>query len=153
MEDQASDRRAGRRELLPAATSLAGAIALGPTTTAAQGGAGDHAAFARRAEAARARAVAEGDRPYGAIIVREGRIVAESPSRVVTRTDPTAHAEMEAIRDAARALGSSSLAGCVMYSTSIPCPMCQSAAYWAGVSRFFYGDAPTDGGAPRLARY
>ena len=108
-------------------------------------------AFMDRAFVMRQRAIEAGDQPYGAVVVRDGRIVGEAPSRVVTGRDPTAHAEMEAIRDAARRLGSRSLEGCVMYSSSRPCPMCQAAGYWAGLSRLFYGTAGEDGGPPRLA--
>ena len=60
------------------------------------------------------------------------QIVGEAPSRVVTASDPTAHAEMEAIRDAARRLRSRDLSGCVLVSTSRPCRMCEAAAGWAG---------------------
>lgn len=103
-----------------------------------------------RAFAMRQRALAAGDQAYGAIIVRDGRIVGEAPSRVVTARDPTAHAEMEAIRDAARRLGTASLVGCSMFSSSRPCPMCRTAAYWAGVARLYHGPAAEDGGPPLL---
>ena len=93
----------------------------------------------------------QGDQPYGAVVVRDGRVVAEAPSRVVTRGDPTAHAEMEAIRDACRRLGTRRLAGSQLYSSSRPCPMCEAAAYWAGIDRMIHGADATDGGAPRLA--
>lgn len=109
-----------------------------------------HAAFAARAIAMRELAQASGDQPYGAVIVKEQRIVVEAPSRVVLDGDPTAHAEMEAIRRAARELGSRDLSGCVMYSSSRPCPMCEAAAYWAGLERMFHGAAAADAGAPRL---
>lgn len=93
-------------------------------------------------------AVAAGDQPYGAILAMGIKIVGEGPSRVITNHDPTAHAEMEAIRDASRRLGTRDLTGCVMYSTSQPCRMCETAAYWANVSRMRYGAAMVDGGAP-----
>lgn len=109
-------------------------------------------AFIARAFEMRARAEQEGDQPYGAIVVRDGRIVGEAPSRVVTRGDPTAHAEIEAIRDAARRLGTRDLAGCIMYSSSPPCPMCEAAAYWARIARLVHGAAIVDGGPPRLTR-
>ncbi|MCP4329407.1 MAG: nucleoside deaminase [Alphaproteobacteria bacterium] len=109
-------------------------------------------AFIDRAFAMRRRAVDEGGQPYGAVIVRDGIIVGEAPSRVVTHGDPTAHAEMETIRDAVRRLGSRNLGGCVMYSSSPPCPMCEAAAYWAGIDRLYYRAGIVDGGAPRLAR-
>ena len=97
-------------------------------------------------------AVERGDQAYGAVVVKEGRVVGRGPSRVVVDGDPTAHAEMEAIRDAARNLESRNLDGCVMYSTSRPCPMCEAAAYWAGLDRLFYGSDLIDGGPPRLTR-
>ena len=79
------------------------------------------------------RAVADGDQPFGAVVVKDGKIVGWGPSRVVTDTDPTAHAEMIAVRDAAKRLGTRDLSGCVMYSTSHPCPMCEAGAYWANI--------------------
>ncbi|MDH3660331.1 MAG: nucleoside deaminase [Alphaproteobacteria bacterium] len=100
----------------------------------------------------RSRATAEGDQPYGAVVVKGGEIVAATPSRVVTRSDPTAHAEMEALRDAARQLSSRDLRGCLLYSSSRPCPMCEAAAYWAGIERFYHGQTIVDGGAPMLRR-
>ena len=103
----------------------------------------------RRAEAAREEAVRAGDQPYGAVVLREGVVLAVAPSRVVTAGDPTAHAEMEAIRAAARALGSRDLSGSVLVSTSRPCRMCEAAAAWAGISRMVHGTALTDAGAPR----
>jgi len=106
-----------------------------------------------RAFAMRQAALDQGDQPYGAVVVRDGRIIAEAPSRVVTRKDPTAHAEMEAIRDAARALGTNDLRGAVIYASSRPCPMCTAAAYWARVGRLYWGEAITDGGAPRPPSY
>ena len=98
----------------------------------------------RRAEALRA-----GDQPFGAVVLRSELIVGAAPIRVVTATDPTAHAEMEAIRDAARRLRTRDLSGCVLVSTSRPCRMCEAAAGWAGMSRMVYGEALTDAGAPR----
>lgn len=103
----------------------------------------------RRAEALRDEALRAGDQPYGAVVLRGGLIVGAAPSRVVIANDPTAHAEMEAIRDAARRLGTRDLSGCVLVSTSRPCRMCEAAAGWAGVSSMIYGAALTDAGAPR----
>ncbi|MBL6958376.1 MAG: nucleoside deaminase [Rhodospirillales bacterium] len=93
-----------------------------------------------------------GDQSFGAVVVRDGRIVGQAPSRVVVNRDPTAHAEMEAIRDAARRQETRHLSGAVLYSSSHPCPMCEAAAYWAGIDRMVYGSAATDGGAPMLGR-
>ena len=97
-------------------------------------------------------AAAAGDQAYGAVVVKDDRIVSAAPSRVVTNTDPTAHAEMEALRDAAARLGSRVLSGCVLYSSSPPCPMCEAAAYWAHIEHLYYGDLIRDGGAPSLRR-
>jgi tRNA(Arg) A34 adenosine deaminase TadA len=91
-----------------------------------------------------------GDQPYGAVLVLDGAIVGEGPSRVVQRNDPDAHAEREAIKDAQRRLGRTALAGSVLYSTSRPCGLCEAAAHKAGVARMVFGPALTDAGAPRV---
>jgi tRNA(Arg) A34 adenosine deaminase TadA len=103
----------------------------------------------RRAQALRDEAVRAGDQAYGAVVLRGEEIVGAAPSRVVVAIDPTAHAEMEAIRDAARRLRTRDLSGCVLVSTSRPCRMCETAAMWAGISRMVFGEALTDAGAPR----
>jgi tRNA(Arg) A34 adenosine deaminase TadA len=103
----------------------------------------------RRADAMRDAALRAGDQPYGAVVLRGESIVGAAPSRVVTANDPTAHAEMEAIRDAARHLRTRDLSGCVLVSTSRPCRMCEAAAGWAGIVRMVYGEALTDAGPPR----
>ena len=103
----------------------------------------------RRAEALRDEAVRAGDQAYGAVVLRGAEIVGAAPSRVVIANDPTAHAEMEAIRDAARRLGTRDLSGCVLVSTSRACRMCEAAADWAGISRRVYGAALTEAGASR----
>ena len=69
---------------------------------------------------------------------------------MIENRDPTAHAEMEAIRDAARRSASRDLGGAVLYSSSPPCPMCEAAAYWAGIGRLVHGSTARDGGRPRL---
>lgn len=107
-------------------------------------------AFMERAFELRGRAVARGDQPYGAVIVKADRIVGEGGSAVVTDDDPTAHAEMVAIRDAARRLGARELAGGEMYGTSPACPMCEAGAYWARLVRLFHGASVVDAGPPRL---
>lgn len=109
-------------------------------------------AFMDRAFDMRRRAQASGDQAYGAAVVKDGRLVGQAPSRVIVNGDPTAHAEMEAIRDAAHRLGSRDLSSCVMYSSSRPCPMCEAAAYWAGVERLYFGHDSADGGRPSLSR-
>ena len=82
--------------------------------------------------------------PFGAVIAREGRIVAEGVNTVTATLDPTAHAEVNAIRAAARALGSFSLAGYRLYTSCEPCPMCLTAAYWARVDGIVYGASASD---------
>ena len=106
-------------------------------------------AFMARAFLLRERAILRGDQPFGAVVVRDGRIVGEAASAVVVANDPTAHAEMEAIRDAARRLGTRDLSGCELYGTSRACPMCEGAAYWARIARLRHGEAIVDAGAPR----
>jgi tRNA(Arg) A34 adenosine deaminase TadA len=103
----------------------------------------------RRAEALRDDALRAGDQPFGAVVLCGDRVVGAAPSRVVTAGDPTAHAEMEAIRAAARQLRTRTLSGCELVSTSRPCRMCEAAAGWAGIARMVYGEALTDAGAPR----
>ncbi len=110
----------------------------------------DPAAFMQRAFEMRRLATERGDQAYGAVVVRGGRIVGEGVSAVVTTPDPTAHAEMQAIRDAARRLRTRDLSGCEMYGTSRACAMCEAGAYWAGIARLWYGESIADGGAPRL---
>jgi tRNA(Arg) A34 adenosine deaminase TadA len=90
-----------------------------------------------------------GDQPYGAVLVSNGVVVGEGPSRVIKLGDPTAHAEREAIRDAQRRLGRTGIAGSILYSTSRPCRMCEAAAADAGVARMVYGAGLNDAGAPK----
>lgn len=90
-----------------------------------------------------------GDQPYGAVLVADGAVVGNGPSRVVARGDPSAHAEREAIRDAQLRLGRSSLAGTVLYSTSRPCRQCEIAAAGAHVARMIYGRDLVDAGQPK----
>jgi tRNA(adenine34) deaminase len=89
-----------------------------------------------------------GDQPYGAVLVLDGTVVGDGPSRVVLRNDPTAHAEREAIRDAQRRLGRTNLAGSVLYSTSRPCLQCERAAAEAQVARMIFGAELNDAGRP-----
>jgi guanine deaminase len=82
--------------------------------------------------------------PFGAVVVRDGRIVARGWNAVTSMNDPTAHAEVVAIRRACRVLGSFSLAGCVLYASCEPCPMCLAAAYWARVDRLVFAATRDD---------
>ena len=132
-------------------TTFAGSVAAQDRTrTIPQPNRPGREAFMERAFEMRRLAVARGDQPYGAVIVKADRIVGEGASAVVTDDDPTAHAEMVAIRDAARRLGSRDLSGCEMYGTSPACPMCEAGAYWARVTRLLHGAMIVDAGPPRL---
>src|ERR1700686_830965 len=82
--------------------------------------------------------------PFGAVIVRDGKIVAENVNRVTSTNDPTAHAEVLAIRQACQKLGSFELKGCELYTSCEPCPMCLGAIYWTGLSRVYYGGFAAD---------
>ena len=88
--------------------------------------------------------VANGGGPFGAVIVRDGEVVASGTNRVTANNDPTAHAEVSAIRAACTKLGNFKLEGCTIYTSCEPCPMCLSAIYWAGISRIFYGNTKDD---------
>jgi tRNA(Arg) A34 adenosine deaminase TadA len=88
--------------------------------------------------------VANGGGPFGAVIVKDGEIIAVGANRVVPNNDPTAHAEVSAIRAACKKLGTFKLDGCTIYSSCEPCPMCLSAIYWSGISRLCYGNTKTD---------
>jgi tRNA(Arg) A34 adenosine deaminase TadA len=96
--------------------------------------------FLRRAIALATQNVAAGKGgPFGAVIVRDGKIIGEGVNSVTTDNDPTAHAEVNAIRAAARAIGTFTLEGCDIYSSCEPCPMCLAAAYWARLDALYYG--------------
>ena len=82
--------------------------------------------------------------PFGAVVVRYGEIVGRGCNRVTSTNDPTAHAEVVAIRDACRALETFQLEGCTLYASCEPCPMCLGAIYWARPSRIVYGAFHTD---------
>jgi tRNA(Arg) A34 adenosine deaminase TadA len=85
--------------------------------------------------------------PFGAIIVKDGKIVAEGWNKVTTTNDPTAHAEVSAIRAACEKLGAFSLAGCDIYTSCEPCPMCLSAIYWARLDRIYFANSRDDAAA------
>jgi len=88
-----------------------------------------------------------GGGPFAALVVKEGRILAEGANRVTATNDPTAHAEIVAIRAACRALGDFQLTGCDLYTTCEPCPMCLGAIYWARPARIFYAGTAEDAAA------
>jgi len=85
--------------------------------------------------------------PFAALIVKENRVIAEGTNRVTSTNDPTAHAEIVAIREACRALADFQLTGCDLYTTCEPCPMCLGAIYWARPARIFYAANATDAAA------
>ncbi len=82
--------------------------------------------------------------PFGAVVVRNGLIVGEGANSVTTTNDPTAHAEVNAIRAATQAMGTFTLAGCELYTSCEPCPMCLAAAYWARLNAIYYGASAAD---------
>ena len=82
--------------------------------------------------------------PFGAVIVRNGKLIACEGNTVTSSNDPTAHAEINAIRAACKTLKTPSLEGCVMYTSCEPCPMCTSAIYWAKINIVYYGNTKTD---------
>ena len=82
--------------------------------------------------------------PFGAVIAKDGRAVGEGWNHVTSGNDPTAHAEVVAIRAAAAALGTPDLSGCTLYASCEPCPMCLAAALWARIDRVVYGASHAD---------
>jgi guanine deaminase len=103
--------------------------------------------FLRAAIRAAREGIAAGQSPFGSVIVREGRVVAAAHNTVWRDTDPTAHAEVNTIRAAARVLNTIDFAGCVLYSTCEPCPMCLSAIHWAKITRVVFGASIEDAAA------
>ena len=91
--------------------------------------------------------VKNGGGPFGAVIVKDGEIVAGSANSVTIDNDPTAHAEVNTIRKACRKLGTFDLSDCVIYTSCEPCPMCLGAIYWAHISRIYYGNTKKDAAA------
>ncbi|MDB5157542.1 MAG: tRNA-specific adenosine deaminase [Mucilaginibacter sp.] len=85
--------------------------------------------------------------PFGAVIVKDGMVLARSANKVVTNNDPTAHAEVSAIRLACQELGTYNLAGCEIYTSCEPCPMCLGAIYWARIDKIYYANTKADAAA------
>ncbi len=98
----------------------------------------------RKAIGLSVRNVAMGGGPFGAVIARDGEIIATGVNRVTADHDPTAHAEVNAIRAAAEKLGTYDLSGCEIYTSCEPCPMCIGAIYWAHLDRMYYGNDKHD---------
>jgi tRNA(Arg) A34 adenosine deaminase TadA len=103
-----------------------------------------HAALLRRALELALLSVEAGGGPFGAVVARAGQVVAEGTNRVVAARDPTAHAELVALRAAAAALGSHDLSGCELYASAEPCPMCAGAAHWSRIDRVFFSASRDD---------
>ncbi len=82
--------------------------------------------------------------PFGACIVKDGQIVGRGSNHVIGDNDPTAHAEVMAIRDACQVLGTYDLSGCEIYTTCYPCPMCLSAIIWSNIKKVYYGNSSLD---------
>ena len=91
--------------------------------------------------------VRNGGGPFGAVIAKEGELIAEASNCVTIDCDPTAHAEVSAIRKATKKLGTFDLKGCVIYTSCEPCPMCLGAIYWARLDKIFYANDRKDAAA------
>src|SRR3954468_21539246 len=103
--------------------------------------------FMQQAVAKTREGIDKGNSPFGAAVVKNGKVVSCTHNTVWPDTDPTAHAEVNAIRVAAKALGTIDLTGCVMYTTCEPCPMCLSAIHWAKIDRVIFGASIADAAA------
>ncbi len=107
-----------------------------------------HHEYMRMAIALSEQNVAQGlGGPFGAVIVKDGRVVAASANTVVPSNDPTAHAEVSAIRLACQELDTYNLEGCVIYTSCEPCPMCLGAIYWARIEKIYYANNKSDAAA------
>lgn len=100
--------------------------------------------FMRRAIALSFEGANSGGGPFGAVVVKDGVIVGSGKNQVVPRRDPTAHAEILAIRDACEKLGTHDLGGCEMYASCEPCPMCLAAVWWARIEKLYYANSRAD---------
>lgn len=107
----------------------------------------DRAALAQAIALSRSHMQANDGGPFGAVIVRDGRVLAEGWNQVTTSLDPTAHAEVVAIRLACEAVGDFSLKGATLFSSCEPCPMCLAAAYWARLDRIVYANTREEAAA------
>ncbi len=105
-------------------------------------------AFLREANALSEESVAKGTGPFGAVVVdASGKVIGRAHNQVVAIPDPTAHGEVQAIRDACRNVGTHDLSGCTIYTSCEPCPMCLCAIYWARIGRIVYGNTAEDAAA------
>ena len=105
----------------------------------------DEQTYLREAIALAQANIAKGGRPFGALVVRDGAVIATGVNEIHTSHDPTAHAEMSALRAASRALGTPDLSGCAVYASGHPCPMCMAAMRLAGVATVAYAYSNDDG--------
>ena len=103
--------------------------------------------FMSRAIALSLENVRSGGGPFAAVVVKDGKIIAEGTNRVTSANDPTAHAEIVAIRGACRAVGSFQLTGCEIYTSCEPCPMCLGAIYWARPAKVYFANTAEDAAA------
>jgi guanine deaminase len=107
----------------------------------------DDKTFLSKAIEIAASGIKNGGGPFGAVISKNGKIIAESNNKVILNNDPTAHAEILAIRKAADLLGTHDLSGCMLYASCEPCPMCLGAIYWSGIERVVYASDRLDAAA------
>jgi tRNA(Arg) A34 adenosine deaminase TadA len=103
--------------------------------------------FMSRAIALSLENVRSGGGPFGAVVVKDGQIIAEGTNRVTAANDPTAHAEIVAIREGCRVVGSFQLTGCEIYTSCEPCPMCVGAIYWARPAKVYFANTAEDAAA------
>ena len=101
-------------------------------------------AFMKRAIELSLESVNKGGGPFGCVVVRDNKIIAEGSNKVTPTNDPTAHGEIVAIREACRKINNFSLNGCELYSSCEPCPMCLSAIYWARIDKIYYANTRKD---------
>src|SRR5690554_429180 len=101
-------------------------------------------AYMKRAIELSQKSVDNGGGPFGAVIVKDGKIIAESSNSVTIDNDPTAHAEINAIRSACKKLNSFELIGCEIYSSCEPCPMCLGAIYWSRLEELYFANTKED---------
>ena len=100
--------------------------------------------FMREAIRLSRESVKNGGGPFGAVIVKNGKIIAAASNKVTQENDPTAHAEVSAIREAAKKLNTFNLSGCEIYTSCEPCPMCFGAVYWARLDKLYFANTKQD---------
>ncbi|GIV26532.1 MAG: tRNA-specific adenosine deaminase [Bacteroidia bacterium] len=104
----------------------------------------EHEKWMRRAIELSVQNVEKGGGPFGAVIVKDGQLIAEGYNRVTALNDPTMHAEVMAIREACKKLNTFDLSGCIIYTSCEPCPMCLGAVYWARISEMYFANTKQD---------